>query len=104
MIRKNAIFTISHSDKFAGAFSNDNCKKIKSDAFITPFQYLRELTEIDEKIQELFLSNPTDPKLQSLALDKRAVSIDYQNSLDLQFNHQESWILNSIPSQNIELC
>lgn len=97
-------FTIMDSYKFAGAFSNDNYKKIKSEAFITPFQHLQELTAIEEELQELMLKDPMNPKVTSLSLDKRAVSIKYQNSLDIQFNHQESWILNSIPPQYIDFC
>lgn len=97
-------FTIMDSYKFAGAFSNDNYKKIKSEAFITPFQHLQELTGIEEELKEVTAKDPTNPRVVSLELDKRAVIIKYQNSLDIQFNHQESWILNSIPPQYIDFC
>lgn len=97
-------YTVMDAYKFAGAFSNDNYKKIKSEAFSIPFKFINEIKAIDKELEKIPKKDPPDSKALALQLDKRAIIIKYRNSLDIQFNHQESWILNTIPSQDIEFC
>jgi hypothetical protein len=92
-------FTVMDSYKFASASANINYKQVKSQYFLAPFQHIESLRQIEKDIKML---TPTDPTYSYLLLKKQALERDYFNVLNIRFNHQESWILNSIPAQSVE--
>lgn len=94
-------FTIMDSYKFAGALSNDSNKQIKGNGFLQPFSELSKITELQSQIDKTKKESPSSSQITFLELELSATRKKFENALDIQFNHQESWILNSIPAQEI---
>lgn len=88
--------TIMDSYKFAGALSNAANRKMKHAVFYRSMG----LHDRFEAAQIALQANPTDPALQ-FAMD--TAQQEYVEVLNLQFNHQESWILNSRPAQDWQI-
>ncbi|MNK70354.1 hypothetical protein D3C87_897720 [compost metagenome] len=85
--------TIMDSYKFAGAQSNAANRRVKNRQF---YQSMG-LHDRFEAAQLALQADPTDAGLQ-FAMD--TAQQEYVDALNLQFNHQESWILNSRPAQD----
>lgn len=86
--------TVMDSFKYAGLMTNDSYKTVKSNLFVTPFAKLGEM----EQVKKAIAARPSDPNLR---LKFAAVTKEYEDVLQIQFNHQESWILNSVPAQDL---
>jgi hypothetical protein len=86
--------TVMDSYKYAGVHSNAINKNIKKSLFVRSF----ELHEKWEAARQLHAKAP-NPATE-LAL--RAIEQKYSSELDLRYVHQECWILNSLPAQEIE--
>lgn len=95
-------FSVMDSFKFAGSQSNDSNKKIKSANFQSPHFVLEQIRLIEERMKKHPTKDVSDPTYIPLLLDRQALEYEYKKILDIQFNHQEPWILNSIPAQIIE--
>jgi hypothetical protein len=88
-------FTIADSYKYAGVNSNGANKGIKAQAFVNSIGY-------HEKWLAAEKAHTAAPTAQNkLTFD--AIQSQYVSELGILYNHQECWILNSIPAQNIEI-
>ena len=86
--------TVIDSYKYAGVLSNNTNKNIKIQSFVESIKLHEKWTaavDVDGK-------NSTP--LTKLAL--KAVQTQYETQLNVRYTHQECWILNSIPAQQIE--
>lgn len=91
--------TVMDSYKYAGSYSNDSNKKVKSINYYSPLQVLEKLIPLEKQLSTM---TGSEPNYINLTLDYRALKLQYDQILDIQFNHQEPWVLNSIPAQEIE--
>lgn len=87
--------TIMDSYKYAGALSNTANKGFKVGTFYNSIKYHGEYITALE-------TQTNTPSIQA-ALELKAAETKYVSELGLHLVHQECWILNSIPSQGIEL-
>lgn len=87
--------TIIDAYKYAGSLSNDKNKDIKAESFMMSFDLHEELKNANEAYKK------TRSLIDKLIL--KAIKTKYMNQLSIRYNHQECWILNSIPAQSIEI-
>lgn len=87
--------TIMDSYKYAGALSNSANKGFKVGTFFNSIKFHGEYIAA--------LEVQTNSPSPQAALELKAAETKYVNELGLHLVHQECWILNSIPSQSIEL-
>jgi len=88
-------FTIMDAYKYAGASSNGLNKNIKARSFVNSIGHHSRWVAA----QNAHAAAPT-PQNQ-LALS--AIQVQYELELGVLYTHQECWILNSIPAQQIEI-
>jgi len=86
--------TVIDSYKYASAVSNIANKNAKIQTFVTALDLHQKWIAFRAAVQQ----NPTDLN----KLNFEAASTQLEAALDIQFNHQECWILNAIPAQSIE--
>jgi hypothetical protein len=91
-------FTIIDSYKYASAKANDTYKELKV-SHANQYRLMKKMYEIEEKLK---LEKDVLKQFKlSLYLESRQVR--HNEILSIQFNHQESWILNAIPALDIEI-
>ncbi|MFA8324182.1 hypothetical protein [Burkholderia ubonensis] len=86
--------TVMDSYKYAGVMSNDKNKSIKTLSFVRSIG-LHERWADAKKIDD---QNST----MATKLSLKAIEDQYVNELSIRYIHQECWILNSLPAQQIE--
>lgn len=103
-------YTVMDSYKYAGVMSNKANKGSKVGSFFNSIKLHGEYMEakaIHEQYEhdylELIKVSPGAQKILKPFIDMKAAETKYVNQLDVHLVHQECWILNSIPSQKIEL-
>lgn len=95
----DGIYTIMDSYKYAGVYTNDANKQVKTNGFISIIDMLndfigaRELAKVEHEDEQVNIDNK---------VDCQAKYEMYINRLALHHVHQECWILNSRPAQLIE--
>jgi hypothetical protein len=86
--------TVMDSYKYAGVLSNDKNKNMKALSFVRSI-------DLHEKWVTARQADSANSTLQTqLALT--AVQTQYESELAVRYVHQECWILNSIPAQQVE--
>lgn len=88
--------TIMDSYKYAGAMSHEANKGLKISSFVKSLDLHMEWLAAKEDHEK----NKND---LSLELKFQAVSQQYVDALSARYTHQECWVLNSIPAQEIEV-
>lgn len=87
--------TIMDAYKYAGAMSNESNKSVKA-------VYFTRSMKLHKKCEEAAAACLADNSIANqIALD--AAKKLYEDELDLRYTHQESWVLNAIPAQRIEV-
>lgn len=87
--------TIIDSYKFAGTSSNQMNMSIKIQSFVDSVFLHSQWNSAKEEYE-------ADNQNQAKLLKFRACEQQYLSALNLNFVHQECWILNSVPAQEIE--
>jgi hypothetical protein len=93
--------TVTDSYKYASANTNIVYKNIKVSQS-NQFELMFDLYSIRNRLEEAKKAKKIKEadRLEFILLAKTS---EYEQILDIQFNHQESWILNAIPALNIEI-
>lgn len=91
--------TVMDSYKYAGVHSNISNKLFKTQCFSEMVDQHHEYKQL-EAIASVSTGNPTID--MSNRIDLQAAHEKYQHSLGTHYVHQECWILNSRPAQQIE--
>ncbi|QDJ35680.1 hypothetical protein [Bordetella hinzii] len=86
--------TVIDSYKYAGVHSNTSNKSVKASAFLRCMD-LHQRWAVADQAHRVNPSNQTLLTLQGL-------QANYNAQLDLHAIHQECWILNAIPAQDLE--
>jgi predicted lipase len=87
--------TIIDSYKYAGIMSNNANKNVKANSFINSIQLHKDWLDATDNYNR-------DPTITNdVAL--KAATKKFENELGIHYTHQECWILNSIPAQEIEI-
>lgn len=86
--------TVMDSYKYAGVMSNNSGKNVKMISFVKSM----------ELHQRWLMARAAYDKDQSLANEAEyfAATALHEENLDIRYTHQECWILNAIPAQNLE--
>lgn len=92
--------TIMDSYKYAGVMTNRSHKKIKSSCFVRMIDQHSEYRDYEKKVQQSTGNVHLDMQNK---LSLQAAEEKYLSLLDTNYTHQECWILNSIPAQQIEI-
>lgn len=95
-------YTVMDSYKYAGSITNIINKQRKCISFDAPSDLKRKKEEIEKKIAEKTASDPSSPDLAILNLTLIGIKTRLDSTLDVQYNHQESWVLNAFLAQDIE--
>jgi hypothetical protein len=89
-------FTVTDSYKYASANANMFCKDFKVlQSNLYQYRLMREIYNLEESLKT------SGSLLDKVILDGKREQ--YKQILDMQFNHQESWMLNAIPALDIEI-
>ena len=88
--------TIMDSYKYAGTKTNIQNQSTKANNFINLINAYNEIAALQDAQRK-------DPNNLNLRLDIDAKLNKYQSNLNNHFIHQESWILNAIPAQQITI-
>ncbi|MGH3710415.1 MAG: hypothetical protein ACRDRQ_20425 [Pseudonocardiaceae bacterium] len=86
--------TVMDSYKYAGVMSNNANKDVKATSFVMSM----DLHEKWLAAKATFTKDPTP----SNDLAYQAATDLHQSNLDIRYTHQECWILNAIPAQQVE--
>jgi hypothetical protein len=89
-------YTIMDSYKFAGAKANSENKLMKLQGFV-------DCVNLHQQCRDAGQAMKQSPDDLNAKLNYESFLKSYSNKLDLQFVHQEPWILNSRPAQLWEL-
>lgn len=102
--------TIMDSYKYAGAMSNTSNKGAKIGSFFNSIKLhgefidaVKQHEEYEKYYSEQVAADPSVIKSLKTFVDLKAAETKYTNQLNLHLVHQECWILNSRPSQYIEI-
>ncbi|WP_434033357.1 hypothetical protein [Cupriavidus sp. a3] len=87
--------TVMDSYKYAGVLSNMKSKQIKGQSFVESINLHQRWVAASAADQA-----HSTPQTQ-LAL--KSVEMQYDSQLQIRYVHQECWILNAIPAQQVEL-
>lgn len=91
--------TIMDSYKYAGVLSNNSQVNTKAQTFVDLIGSYQELVQAVNATK----SSGTPSQKMQWALEEKAKRQNYSEACSIHNVHQECWILNSIPAQNIEL-
>ncbi len=86
--------TVMDSYKYAGVMSNDANKDLKVSYFVSAMDLHQKW--LAAKAAYAAQQSPANSLIYQAAHDL------YQTNLDIRYTHQECWILNAIPAQQIE--
>ncbi|MCL2672898.1 MAG: hypothetical protein FWF01_00740 [Alphaproteobacteria bacterium] len=93
-------FTVMDAYKFAAGQTNSHQTKMKSGQLLKIRTLYTELELIEQKLSAEDIKSPDHFKYKQ---DYEAIITQIYWLSGLQFNHQESWVLNSNPAQIIEI-
>lgn len=91
--------TVMDSYKYTGAKTNDICSFLKNKRFPTILSLHKKLDNAMEKINS---GNLDAMEKEELENEKISIETRITDMLNIQYIHQEPWILNAIPAQFIE--
>ncbi len=92
-------YTVIDSYKYAGAKTNQEYTYRKNYLFLLILEIQKKINDIEEKLK---FHSKESSIYKKLELEKKAEILNFSQKSEIYFNHQEPWILNSMPAQLIE--
>lgn len=88
--------TVADSYKYAGVLSNNHCSAVKG---LILSAVLADASKINEFLKP---ENSSSPESDEAQLRRASVEERFRQNSKLHANHQEPWMLNSMPAQQIQ--